>query len=124
MSPIPTPDATGAWCSTCGTSQESDSWYSGNHDHDAERLHDAGFKSICVAAMYSSNPPLAFSHVPLRRVPPTAINIHGHIHAAEAPSQRHFNVSVERTDYAAVGGTWVLDGAKARGPKRPSQPLR
>ena len=47
--------------------------------------------------------------LPLRRVPPTAINMHGHIHASEAPSQRHFNVSVERTDYAPVGLTWVLE---------------
>ena len=35
--------------------------------------------------------------------------MHGHIHASEAPSQRHFNVSVERTDYAPVGLTWVLE---------------
>ena len=82
----------------------------GNHDHDTEALHDAsGFETMQVAAMYASDPPLALSHPPLRRVPPTAINVQGHIHAAEAPSQRHFNVSVERTDYAPVGGTWVLD---------------
>ena len=31
------------------------------------------------------------------------------MHAAKAPSQRHFNVSVERTDYAAVGRSWVLE---------------
>ena len=81
----------------------------GNHDHDAEGLHDAGFKSMCVGAMYASDPPLALSHLPLRRVPPTAINVHGHIHAAEVPNQRHLNVSVERTDYAPAGVTWVLE---------------
>ena len=81
----------------------------GNHDHHTEGLHDADFKNMCVAAMYASDPPLALSHLPLRRVPPTAINVHGHIHAAEAPRPRHFNVSVERTDYAPVGVTWVLE---------------
>ena len=81
----------------------------GNNDHDTEGLHDASFETMCVAALYASDPPLALSHLPLRRVPPTAVNGHGHIHAAEAASQRHFNVSVERTDYAPVGLTWVLE---------------
>ena len=83
----------------------------GNHDHDTEGLHEASFERMCVAALYASDPPLALSHLPLRRVPPTAVNVHGHIHAAEAPSQRHFNVSVERTDYAPVGLTRVLEQA-------------
>ena len=81
----------------------------GNHDHDTEGLHDAGFTSMCIAALCATDPPLALSHLPLRRVPPTGVNVHGHIHAGEAPSQRHFNVSVERTDYAPVGLTWVLE---------------
>ena len=84
----------------------------GNHDHDTEGLHDAGLETMCIAALYASDPPLALSHLPLRRVPPTAVNVHGHIHAAEAPSLRHFNVSVERTDYAPVGLTWVLEQAR------------
>ena len=81
----------------------------GNHDHDTEGLHDAGFETMYVAALYASDPPLALSHLPLRRVPPTAVNVHGHIHRAKAPSRHHFNVSVERTDYAPVGLTWVLE---------------
>ena len=84
----------------------------GNHDHDTEGLHDAGFGTMCVAALYASDPPLALSHLPLRRVPPTAVNVHGHIHRGKAPSRRHFNVSVERTDYAPVGLTWVLEQAR------------
>ena len=52
--------------------------------------------------------------LPLRRVPPTAVNVHGHIHRAKAASRRHFNVSVERTDYAPVGLTWVLDQARGQ----------
>ncbi len=80
----------------------------GNHDHNTEGLHDAGFETMCVAALYASDPPLALSHLPLGRVPPTAVNVHGHTHAGEAPSQRRVNVSVERTDYAPVSLTWVL----------------
>ena len=80
----------------------------GNHDHDTEGLNDASFETMCVAALCATDPALALSHLPLRRVPPTAINVHGHIHAGEAPSRRHFNVSVERTDYAPVDLTWVL----------------
>ena len=67
---------------------------------------------MCVAALYASDPPLALSHLPLQRVPPTAVNVHGHIHRAKAPSRHHFNVSVERTDYAPVGLTWVLEEAR------------
>ena len=81
----------------------------GNHDHDSEGLHDAGFESMSILAMCATDPLLALSHLPLRRVPPTAINVHGHIHAADTTSQRHFNVSVERIDYAPVGLTWVLE---------------
>ena len=55
----------------------------GNHDHDTEGLHDAGFESMSVLAMCATDPLLALSHLPLRRVPPTAINVHGHIHAAD-----------------------------------------
>ena len=33
------------------------------------------------------------------------------MHRAKAPSQRHFNVSVERTNYSPVGLTWVLEQA-------------
>ena len=80
----------------------------GNHDHNTEGLHDAGFTSMCIAALCTTDPPRTLSHLPLRRVPPTAINVHGHIHAGEAPSRRHCNVSVERTDYAPVDLTWVL----------------
>ena len=45
-------------------------------------------------------------------MPPTAFNVHRHIHRDKGASLRHFNVSVERTDYAPVGLTWVLEQAK------------
>ena len=76
--------------------------------HDTEGLHDASFETMCVAALYATDPPLALSHLPLGKVPPTAVNVHRHIHRGKAPSLRHFNVSVERTDYAPVGLSLVL----------------
>ena len=39
----------------------------GNHDHDIEGLHDAGFDTMHVAAMYASDPPLALSHREVKR---------------------------------------------------------
>ena len=80
----------------------------GNHDHDTEARHDAGFDSMFVAALCATDAPLGLSHLPLGRVPPRAINVHSHIHEAEAPSRHHFNVSVEGTDYTPGGLTWVL----------------
>ena len=75
----------------------------GNHDvNDTEVLREAGFTEQCAAALCATEPPLALTHVPLRRVPPTAINVHGHLHGAPPPSPRHYNVSVERTEYAPV----------------------
>ena len=86
----------------------------GNHDLDTEALHDAGFTEQHVAALCATDPPLALSHLPLRRVSPTAVNVHGHLHGGEVPTGRHINVSVERTDYAPVGLTWVLELARRR----------
>ena len=64
-------------------------------------------------------PRLALRHLPLRRVPPTAINVDGHIHAAGGPRKRHFKVSVEHTNYAPDGLSSVLDVARrtARTPR-------
>ena len=84
----------------------------GNHDRDTEPLQEAGFTGQHLAALCATDPPLALTHMPLRRVPPTAVNVHGHLHGAEAPTPRHVNVSVERTDYAPVGLTWVLELAR------------
>ena len=74
----------------------------------SESLQEAGFTQQHLAALCATDPPLALAHMPLRRVPPTATRIHGRLHGAEGPTPRHVNVSVERTDYAPVGLTWVL----------------
>ena len=67
-------------------------------------------RPCATPASWSSTPPrlcttepaLALTHMPLRRVPLTAINVHGHLHGVPAPSPRHLNVCVERTNYAPV----------------------
>ena len=75
----------------------------GNHDVlNTEHLRDAGFTDQHPAALCATDPPLALTHMPLREPPPGTVNVHGHLHDADAPSERHFNVSVERTDYAPV----------------------
>ena len=72
----------------------------GNHDiQDAERLRHVGFTRQHWAALLPTDPMLALTHLPLKRRPVPAWNVHGHIHGAEPPSPRHINVSVERTDY-------------------------
>ena len=75
----------------------------GNHDLEGrDALKTAGFESQHAAALCATEPPVALSHVPLRTVPPTAINVHGHLHGNPAPTPRHVNVSVEQTDYTPV----------------------
>ena len=47
----------------------------------------------------AGDPPLLLTPVPLLRVPPRAINVHGHVHEQESPRpNRHVNVSVEQTE--------------------------
>ena len=59
----------------------------GNHDvKDTEALRDAGFVEQHAAALCATEPALALTHMPLRRVPLTAINVHGHLHGVPAPS--------------------------------------
>ena len=84
----------------------------GNHDRNRETLREVGFDVQHVAALCATDPPLALTHMPLRQVPPTAVNVHGHLHKGAAPSRRHVNVSVERTDYAPVGLRWVLESCR------------
>ena len=86
----------------------------GNHDRDTRALAEAGFTATCAAALCATEPVLTLSHAPLRRVPPTTINVHGHLHAADAPSNRHVNVSVEHTDYAPLRLQRVLEIARRR----------
>ena len=63
----------------------------GNHDMlNSDHLRNAGFVDQHPAALCATDPPLALTHMPLREPPPGAVNVHGHLHDADAPSARHF----------------------------------
>ena len=81
----------------------------GNHDRDVPALRRAGFHKTCRTALCATNPPLVLTHIPPLKVPVGAVNVHGHLHRAAGPTNRHVNVSVEHTDYAPVGLTYVLE---------------
>ena len=67
----------------------------GNHDRSAR-----GFDVVCGSAYAHGHPPLVLTHVPLRRVPPACVNVHGHLHVGRVKSSTaHVNVSVEQLDY-------------------------
>ena len=86
----------------------------GNHDRDIPALRRAGFHKTCRTALCATDPPLVLTHIPLLKVPVGAVNVHGHLHRAAGPTNRHVNVSVEHTDYAPVGLTYVLELACKR----------
>ena len=90
----------------------------GNHDlSQLEDLRDVGgFVEQHLAVLCATDPPLALTHMPLRRVPPGAVNVHGHVHggrSAPPATSRHLNVAVDRTDYAPVSLAEVLELAAA-----------
>ena len=67
----------------------------GNHDRSAK-----GFHVVCGSVYTHGDPPLLLTHVPLRRVPPGCVNVHGHLHVGRVKSSTaHVNVSVEQLDY-------------------------
>ena len=71
----------------------------GNHDvTEVDMLREAGFPDQYAGAVLDTEPALVLTHYPLRNPPPGTVNVHGHLHGAEAPTDRHVNVSVERTD--------------------------
>ena len=86
----------------------------GNHDvadRERQRLRGAGFVEQHAAVLLATAPPLALTHVPLRRVPPTAVNVHGHLHGHPGPAGRYVNLSVEKTGYVPLRLDEVLKEA-------------
>ena len=61
------------------------------------------------------SPPPPLSHEPLRRIPPGAVNVHGHVHDGTEATARHINLTVEQTDYAPIRLSEVLAEARERG---------
>ena len=83
-SPIPTPGENTADCSSTSPAAL------------------AGFDKQYAAAVCDTRPVLILTHSPLQRVPADTVNLHGHIHAAPAPTRHHRNLSVERTGYQPI----------------------
>ena len=73
---------------------------------------ELGFYKTCRTALCATDPPMVLTHIPLLKVPAGAVNVHGHLHRAAGPTDQHINVSVEHTDYAPVGLTYVLELAR------------
>ena len=61
----------------------------GNHHvYSRAELAAAGFDQQYAAAVCDTDPLLLLTHVPLRRVPPNTVNIHGHLHGGRGPTGR------------------------------------
>ena len=76
----------------------------GNHDlHPHGRLRVDGFDHVWTAMISGGEPPLIWTHYPLKQVPDGYVNVHGHIHNREPPGKTlHINVAVEQLDYRPV----------------------
>ena len=73
----------------------------GNHEFDDLSTGDLdGFDEASSTLYVPGRPPLLLTHVPLRRVPPGSVNVHGHLHVGRARgSGTYVNVSVEEVGY-------------------------
>ena len=74
----------------------------GNHDVDlVNRRFQADRRDVALYA--DGEPPLLLTHVPLRDVPAGTVNVHGHLHLQEPPTEdRHLSVCVEQLSYRPV----------------------
>ena len=69
----------------------------GNHDLTGSgRVRVEGFDDVWSVMTSGRILPLIWTHCPLRDVPESHVNIHGHEHAAPPRNSRHINVSVEQ----------------------------
>ena len=59
-------------------------------------------RQLSATPACDTRPVLILTHSPLQWVPADTVNLHGHIHAAPAPTRHHRNLSVERTGYQPI----------------------
>ena len=73
----------------------------GNHEITSTGLVETnGFDEVHSSLYVEGDPPLLLTHVPLRVVPGSCVNIHGHLHHTHVPGKtRHINVCVEQLQY-------------------------
>lgn len=87
-------------------------------NHDVAMIHaplEDGWDATFGALVIASDPPLVVTHCPLRKVPPGAINVHGHMHRRrDRRNDRHINVAVEQTGYHPVRASALIAEAARR----------
>lgn len=75
----------------------------GNHDlTGGGKLRVDGFDQTGSVMLVDGDPPLVFTHIPLKAVPDGCVNVHGHTHDEPPRSTPHINVSVEQLGYRPV----------------------
>ena len=81
----------------------------GNHDSGKDSILQACFQKIGVWRMFPEYG-VVLTHIPIHmgiehaeeRAEKYDLNVHGHIHDQDPPTNKHINVSVERIDYRPV----------------------
>ena len=73
----------------------------GYHDFTRRgKVARTGFDEAWMTLLVATNPPLAFTHLPLEDVPAGVVTVHGHVHNAEPLRPGSYvNICVEHTDY-------------------------
>ena len=73
-------------------------------NHDIEPMNQRFEVERRNVALYAGGePPLLLTHVPLRNVPVGSVNVHGHLHRHESPTEdQHLSVCVEQLNYKPV----------------------
>ena len=75
----------------------------GNHDLTGEgEVRTHGFDDVWSVMTSAGDPPLLWTHYPLREVPEGHVNIHGHEHGKAPGMSPHINVSVEQLEYEPI----------------------
>jgi calcineurin-like phosphoesterase family protein len=75
----------------------------GNHDNGKDQNLHAAFQKISIWRMFPEFGAL-LSHVPLHpsALKPGMVNVHGHIHNRQSPTEFHINASVEAIGYRPI----------------------
>lgn len=75
----------------------------GNHDDLRDTALQRNFKKVTLWRAFSEEGFIC-THIPLREadIRHSAVNVHGHIHQQDAPTRRHINICVEKTNYYPV----------------------